>query len=309
MRGVPRSNSTIFAPLSQCSPCFPWKTMRDVFHWPTGTRLLRAVRRDEIVEGTREVRRNLVVVAQGVVEHLILEAERRMVRRVRQRKLLGDVVFHAAVGAGRDLPLEGELEVAERVDRHQVPAVRRLTVRDLGHLAAGNLLDRAVHDAPMRRRNRVVPEPAPPFQRLPVEEQPPSRGSLGRRQRVRRRLGEDRCRQGESQEPTDWSHAVTIRRLAPNASAAPLSGCLVNYFNAETRRRRGRRGQPGVQDPTRNEPDFLVNCRSGSHSCRGADFATMRHPERLSTKTSRLVARWSVPLLPCVPLRLLRLLR
>src|SRR5437867_6120151 len=38
MRAVPSSNSTIFSPLSQCSPWLPRNTTRDWFHSPTGRR-------------------------------------------------------------------------------------------------------------------------------------------------------------------------------------------------------------------------------------------------------------------------------
>ena len=82
IRGVPRSNSTTFAPFSQCSPWLPRNTSRELFHWPTGFNALPVVRREQVVERAGAMRRELVVLIQRIVEHLVLEAERCMIRRV-----------------------------------------------------------------------------------------------------------------------------------------------------------------------------------------------------------------------------------
>src|SRR5919197_906889 len=105
-----------------------------------------------------------------VVDDLILEALRGVLWLNRRRKLLGDVVLNTAIRARRHLPLPGELEVAVRGLCHEVSALERLTIGLHGHLTAGDLLDRAVHDDPMRGRDVGVAEPAPSLQRLSVEE-------------------------------------------------------------------------------------------------------------------------------------------
>ena len=156
---------------------------------------LGAVRRDQIVQRARAMRRNLVVVVERVVDELILEAERGVVRRVLERELLGDVVLHAAVHRRRRLPIERELEIAERVDGHEVAAVRGLPVGHLRHVAARDLHDRAVDDLPVRGRHTVVSQPAPAGERLAVEQKAPALRAFGGGQRILRARGgrDDRC--------------------------------------------------------------------------------------------------------------------
>ena len=115
--------------------------MRELFHSPTGFSRFSSFAAT-FVQRAGAMCRELVVLAQRIVEHLVLEAERGVIRRVLQREFLGHVVLHAAVRAGRHLPLERELEVAERVDGHQIAAVRRLTVGHLRDVAARDFLDR-----------------------------------------------------------------------------------------------------------------------------------------------------------------------
>src|SRR5687767_10458876 len=170
-RGVPRSNSTTFTPLSQCSVI---ATEDDTCAVPFayGTETLAGVRGDDVVQPAGEMCRDLVVGMEHVVEYLILEAERGVVCGVRERELLRDVVLHAAVGTGCHAPLEGELEVSKGVDRHEVAAGGGLPVRLSRDLRARDLDDRAVDHAPMRGRDAVVAESAPPRQGSPIEEKP-----------------------------------------------------------------------------------------------------------------------------------------
>src|SRR5205814_9898454 len=79
----------------------------------------------------------------------------------------------------RDLPLPGQLEVPECVDGHEIAAVQRPPVGDPGDVAVRDLLDRAVHDRPVTRRNGVVAQAAPAGEGPTVEEQAPAGGSLG----------------------------------------------------------------------------------------------------------------------------------
>src|SRR2546427_691711 len=102
MRAVPSSNSTIFSPLSQCSPWLPRKITRDWFHSPMGRRCF------------------------------------------------------APVGAVQGPP-----------------------VRHAGPLAARDLLDRAIHDLPMRRGHGVVTQAAPSREGPAVEQQAPAGDALG----------------------------------------------------------------------------------------------------------------------------------
>src|SRR6184192_167081 len=123
---------------------------------------------------------------------------------------LRHVVLDAAVRTGRDLPLPAQLEVAERVQRHQVAALGGLSVRQLGDGAARNLLDGAIHHHPMGRGNGIVAQPAPPAQGATVEQQPPTGGSFGSAQIVRARLGAEHGavgRQGEDP-PSSLDHML-----------------------------------------------------------------------------------------------------
>src|SRR5262245_47154971 len=153
--------------------------------------------------------RNLVVVVERVVEHLVFETQRGVVRRILQRKLLGDVVFDAAIRAGRGFPVEREFEIAERVDGHEVAAGRRLPIGHEGNLAAGNFHDRAVYHLPMRRRHAALAKSAPARKRLAVEEKAPAGGPLGWRERVLC-IGRERRYEQETQRGDD-THAATPR--------------------------------------------------------------------------------------------------
>src|SRR2546421_111103 len=150
MRAVPSSNSTIFSPLSQCSPWLPRNTTRDWFHSPTGRRCFA--------------------------------------------------------------PLA---------------AVHRPPVRNAGRLAARDLLDRATHDLPVRRRHGVVAQAAPSGERTAVEQKAPAgdalgvgelvRPCLGRAERRGARLGAERGGAGpEREEPpsmVDHAHSEKRHRL------------------------------------------------------------------------------------------------
>jgi len=91
----------------------------------------------QIVERSRGAVRTVSCVRVSiVVENLIFETERGVAGGRVRRHRLGNVVLDAAIGAGRDLPLERELEVLERVEGHDVPAFEGLPIRCLGNLAA-----------------------------------------------------------------------------------------------------------------------------------------------------------------------------
>ena len=131
---------------------------------------LARVRRYQIVQRARAVRRHLVVFVETVVEHLVLEAERRVVRGASHGDFLGHVVFHAAVAGATDLPLPGQLEVTKGVAGHQIATRGGLSVRESRHLAVGDFPDRAVFDLPVRGGHAVVAESTPAVERAPIEQ-------------------------------------------------------------------------------------------------------------------------------------------
>src|SRR5213592_3838083 len=159
-------------------------------------------------------------------EDLVLEPERGVVGRLRHGELLRHVVLDAAVRTGRDLPLPAQLEVTERLHRHQVAAQGGLSVRQLGDGAARDLFDRAIHHDPMGRGNGIVAQPAPPAQGATVEQQLPPGGSFGGAQIVRARLGAEHGalgRQGEDP-PSSLDHMLPRfrRRLIESLFTASL---------------------------------------------------------------------------------------
>src|SRR5262245_910322 len=144
-----------------------------------GAQLLPRSRGNQIVQRTGAVARELPVLVTVVIENLILESERRVIWRLGDGEFFGDVVLDPAVRARRDFPLPGQLEVGETVHRHEITAGERLPVRQRGHLAARDLLDRAVLDHPVSGRDGVVAQPAPADERPAVEQQLPPRVQLG----------------------------------------------------------------------------------------------------------------------------------
>src|SRR3954465_93146 len=136
--------------------------------------LFVGARCDQIVKRSGAVGRHLVVFVKTVVQHLVLEAERRVVGRVRHRDLFGDVVFDAAVSGATDLPFPRKVKIAERIRRHQVAAGSRLTIREARHIAISELPDGAVFDFPMGAGYCVVAEPAPAVEGRAIEQQAPS---------------------------------------------------------------------------------------------------------------------------------------
>src|SRR5439155_17053263 len=117
----------------------------------------------------RAVRTDLRVGMPLVVDHLVLVRDRAVAFAI-----LAHQILHAAVGAGRDLPLELQIEVVERVDRDDVaaalPALRR---RDV-------FQPTVLHD-PAVLWKRGLLEAAPAVRRLAVEEEPVARGLAGER--------------------------------------------------------------------------------------------------------------------------------
>src|SRR5690606_22058187 len=82
-------------------------------------------------------------------------------------RVLAGAEEDAAVAAGLDHPLEGELEVLELLDGHDVPGL-------------ADARERAIHDLPTLRHALLLVA-APAGRRLAVEEQPPAgRLLLGR---------------------------------------------------------------------------------------------------------------------------------
>src|SRR5205814_4892520 len=126
-------------------------------------RLVRR-RRDGVVERRGgAVGPDLRVGMPLVVDHLVLV-------RDRPAAILGDEILDAAVAAGRDLPLEAEIEVVEGVDGDDVAAALRV-------LTAAGLVDQPaiLHDPAGRRKRRFL-EAAPAGGRLTVEQRALARG-------------------------------------------------------------------------------------------------------------------------------------
>src|ERR1700694_4566807 len=119
------------------------------------------------------MRRDLVVFMETVVEHLILEPERGVVWRRGHRKLFRDVVFDAAVPRPTDLPIPGQLEVAESLAGHEIATGRRLSVRQSRNLTIRNFSDCAVLDLPVCARHAIVAETAPAAECPAIEKQTP----------------------------------------------------------------------------------------------------------------------------------------
>src|SRR5258708_36171744 len=125
-----------------------------------------------------------------VVEHLILERLGRVPRRNGRRELLRHVVLHAAVGAGRRLPIPRELEVAERPDADEITALERLSVGLHLDLATRDLLDRAVLAGPVTGRHVGKTKPPPSDERQSIEEKTPTAARVfGRWRSGSRRCG------------------------------------------------------------------------------------------------------------------------
>src|SRR3954451_8100582 len=131
------------------------------------------VRREHVVERTGAVRRQLVVLVRGVVDHLVLPPLRRVRRRKRGRELFRDVVLQPAVPGARDLPLPLALEVLIRTVRDEIEADERLPVRLHGAFALWQMLDCAVADGPESRGHCRKTEGVPSRERAAVEERVP----------------------------------------------------------------------------------------------------------------------------------------
>ena len=171
-----KSNSTTFEPLSQCSPYVPLKTTRAWLNSPTGFKTCRGPGRTDrrgrrMCDWVRFFRR-----VQVVVEDLILEAERRVPGRETHGQRLGHVVLDTAIRAGRDFPLELELEILVGCDRHDVSAFERLAVRSGWNRPARDLADHPVLDHPMLGGNLVASHASPTVEGLAVEKRPPVGG-------------------------------------------------------------------------------------------------------------------------------------
>ena len=141
--------------------------------------------------------RQLAVLVPGVVENLVLEAEGgvrwpslRARAALGDRHCFGDVVFDSAVRARRDFPLKGQLEIGERISRHEVAADEGPPVGHARYVARRDLLDRAVHHDPVGGGDGVIAHAAPTGEGAAVEEQLPTGGFLRRREGVGRRLDE-----------------------------------------------------------------------------------------------------------------------
>src|SRR6267154_4539724 len=147
------------------------------------------VGRDEIVQRSRAMARQLAVLMPHVVENLVLEAERgvrwtslRARAALGDRHCLGHVVFDAAVRARRNFPLKGQLEIGERISRHEVAADEGPAVGHARYVPRRDLFDGAVHYDPVGGGNGVVAHAAPTREGAAVEEQLPTGGALGGRE-------------------------------------------------------------------------------------------------------------------------------
>src|SRR2546423_576525 len=196
---------------------------------------------------------------QAVVEHLIFEAECRVVGRIGHRDLFGDVVLDAAVPRATDLPVPGELEIAECVDRHEIAAGCGLPVGQTRNVAIGEFSDCSVLYFPVRGRHAVIAETTPAVERLPVEEQAPSGRLLLSRQCV---WGGD--------EPAPRYHRMrgSIEAGRSDAARARQVGALAGRARAEQNR-------AAKNHSMRRHHAWWVPSRTGSS--RGASKCIINH--------------------------------